>query len=101
MRLRCRDCKGNGIIEEAQVCPDCQGAGSDRINLGVGESKGDKCPTCKGKENYSVKQNVKTVTMDIISSVIFVVMLLKIKKPMFAKHVKKIQLLSKSYNLLM
>ncbi len=49
MRLRCKECKGNGIIESSQTCADCQGAGSDRINLGVGSSKGTACQTCKGK----------------------------------------------------
>ncbi|MHA2275297.1 MAG: hypothetical protein ACXAC2_06005, partial [Candidatus Kariarchaeaceae archaeon] len=48
MRIRCRECK-NGIVENVEVCPDCKGTGSDKITIGIGEGKGDDCPTCKGR----------------------------------------------------
>ncbi|MHA2403615.1 MAG: DHH family phosphoesterase [Candidatus Kariarchaeaceae archaeon] len=60
MRLRCKECKGNGIIEKATTCPDCLGTGSDKITVGVGSSKGDKCPTCKGKGKLYSKSKCET-----------------------------------------
>lgn len=48
MRIKCPECR-SGIVEHVETCPDCKGTGSDKIVLGVGGSKGDDCPTCKGR----------------------------------------------------
>ena len=48
MRIRHQECR-NGIIINETTCPTCKGTGSDKITLGVGQGKGEKCPTCDGK----------------------------------------------------
>ena len=47
--MKCRDCNGKGVIEDSRVCPDCKGAGSDTLIIGVGADKGNSCVTCRGK----------------------------------------------------